>query len=147
MMLALTTMLFSCSNNTKTDNPLMIDFNGPLQLVPFDKIKVSHYKPAFESAINEAREDLKAITSSTEEPTFSNTIEALEYSNYRVQRLSAVFFNLNSAETSKEIQQIAQEISPLLTAFSNDITLDETLFARVKSVYEHRDNAGLDKEL
>lgn len=120
----------------------MMDFNTPLQVVPFDRIDHSYYKPALESLLAKARKGLKEITDSTETPTFRNTVEALEQLNEPLKRLEQVFFNINSAETSKAIQQIAQEVSPMLTAYYNDITLDEMLFRRVKAVVE-----GPEKEL
>ncbi len=140
-------VLFSCSQKKVTsDNPLMIDFNTHLQAVPFDKIKPEHYKPAFDNAIEEARADLDKIIKSSKKPTFENTIEALEHAGYRLKRVEAVFFNINSAETNKEIQAIAQEVSPLLTAYYNDITLNQDLFKKVKEVYDSRDNLKLNSE-
>jgi peptidyl-dipeptidase Dcp len=139
--------LFSCSQQkVKTDNPLMIDFNTPLQSVPFDKIETKHYKPAFEDAINEARAGLSKIAEATNEASFQNTIAALELLSYKLKRLEQIFFNINSAETNKEIQQIAQEVSPLLTAYYNDITLNEALFGRVKKVYNEREDLELNRE-
>lgn len=105
---------------------------------PFAQIKVEDFKPAFDVAIAEARAEVDAIANSAEAPTFENTIEALEFSGQVLDRVSSIFFNLNSAETTDEIQQIAQEVSPLLSAFSNDITLNPDLFARVKAVYDNR---------
>lgn len=139
--------LFSCSRKkVNIDNPLMIEFNTPLQSVPFDKIDTGHYKPAFEAAIEVARTGLKKIADATGAPSFQNTIEALENLNYKLKRLEQIFFNINSAETSKEIQQIAQEVAPLLTAYYNDITLDEKLFTRVKQVYNTREKPNLNQE-
>ena len=112
-------------------NPLVEKFD----LAPFSKIKNEHFKPAFLKAMEDARAEIDAITSSTAAPTFENTIEALEFSGHQLDRISSVFFNLNSAETNEEIQQIAQEISPLLSEFGNDITLNEALFKRIKPVY------------
>jgi peptidyl-dipeptidase Dcp len=140
-------MLLSCSTKkTISDNPLMIDFNTPLQAVPFDKIKPEHFKPAFDRAIQEARTELDKIIKSSRKPTFKNTIEALEQSGYRLKRIEQIFFNINSAETNKEIQQIAQEISPILTEYYNDITLNEDLFKKVNQVYGNRQNLKLDTE-
>jgi peptidyl-dipeptidase Dcp len=96
--------------------------------------------------MEDARAEIDAITSSTAAPTFENTIEALEFSGHQLDRISSVFFNLNSAETNEEIQQIAQEISPLLSEFGNDITLNEALFKRIKTVYEKRDDLDLTVE-
>ena len=135
------TIFFSCSPKKVTsDNPLMIDFNTSHQAVPFDQIKPEHYKPAFDATIQEARTELDRIIKSTRKPTFKNTIEALEQSGYRLKRIEQIFFNINSAETNKEIQQIAQEISPMLTEYYNDITLNEDLFNKVKQVYDEREN-------
>jgi peptidyl-dipeptidase Dcp len=140
-------LVFSCSNEkVTTDNPLMIAFNTTHQAVPFDKIQTTHYKPAFEAAIAEAKSEIDKIIHARGKPTFVNTIEALEHSGYRLKRIEEVFFNINSAETSKEIQQIAQEISPLLTAYYNDITLNEQLFEKVKKVYDNRASLKLDAE-
>ena len=123
-------------------NPLLT----PFDTAPFSKIKNEHFKPAFLQAIEDARAEIEAITKNTTAPTFENTIEALEFAGQQLDRISSVFFNLNSAETNEEIQKIAQEISPLLSEFSNDITLNEALFKRIKSVYEHRGQLDLTVE-
>ena len=123
-------------------NPLL----SPFDTAPFSQIKNEHFKPAFLKSIEDARKEIDAITSNTEEPTFENTIEALEFSGQQLDRISSVFFNLNSAETNEEIQKIAQEISPLLSEFGNDITLNEALFKRVKSVYDQKDSLELTVE-
>ncbi|MEE9363194.1 MAG: M3 family metallopeptidase [Cellulophaga sp.] len=124
------------------NNPLLESFDT----APFSKIKNSHFKPAFLKAITEAKEEIDAIINTTEVATFQNTIEALDFSGNQLDRVSSVFFNLNSAETNKEIQGIAQEISPLLSEFSNDITLNKELFERVKTVYEQKDSLKLTPE-
>ena len=113
---------------------------------PFSKIKNEDFKPAFEAAIEMARKEINEIIENKEVPTFENTIAALDFSGETLDRISSIFFNLNSAETNDEIQKIAQEVSPLLTAFSNDITLNEDLFARIKSVYAIKDNLNLTPE-
>ena len=123
-------------------NPLL----KPFEQAPFSVIKNEHFKPAFLAAIEEARKEIDAIIKSDDTPTFENTIAALDYSGYQLDRVSSIFFNLNSAETNEEIQKIAQEISPLLSEFSNDITLNEELFQRVKTVYEQRKNLNLTAE-
>lgn len=121
-------------------------FQTPYNSAPFSQIKIEDYPPAFEANIAAARAEIDAITQNPAAPTFENTIEALEFSGQALDRLSSIFFNLNSAETNDELQKIAQEVSPLLTAFSNDISLNETLFARVKAVYDQRDNLNLTAE-
>jgi peptidyl-dipeptidase Dcp len=123
-------------------NPLL----EPFDLAPFSKLKTAHFKPAFEAALDKARVEIDAITSNPEPPTFENTIAALDYAGYELERIASIFFNLNSAETNSEIQNLAQEISPMLAAFANDITLNEPLFKRVQRVYETTDNTGLSEE-
>ncbi len=123
-------------------NPLLQKFDT----APFSAIKNEHFKPAFIQAMADARLEIDAITSATDVPSFENTIEALEFSGQQLDRISSVFFNLNSAETNEEIQKIAQEISPLLSEFGNDITLNEALFKRIKSVYEQKDDLKLSVE-
>jgi Zn-dependent oligopeptidase len=113
---------------------------------PFSSIKIEDYKPAFIENIKTARAEIDAITHNSEKPTFENTIEALEFSGNALERLSSIFFNLNSAETSDEMQKIAQEVTPLLTEFSNDITLNTALFKRIKSVYEQKNSLNLSIE-
>jgi Zn-dependent oligopeptidase len=113
---------------------------------PFSLIKNEDFQPAFEEAIEIARKEIDDIIDNTETPTFGNTIEALDFSGETLDRLSSIFFNLNSAETDDEIQKIAQDVSPLLTAFSNDITLNEDLFKKVKSVYDQKDQLKLTPE-
>ena len=113
---------------------------------PFSQIKIEDYQPAFEENIAKARAEIDAIINNTVAPTFENTIEALDFAGQALDRLSSIFFNLNSAETCDEMQKIAQEVSPLLTAFGNDITLNEDLFKRVKAVYEQKDQLNLTPE-
>lgn len=102
--------------------------------------------PAFQHAIEESRKNIDAITSSNYPPNFNNTIEALEFSSLGLERISSIFFNLNAAETSPEIQTIAQEVSPLLTAFSNDVALNHQLFKRIKAVYDQKETLNLNDE-
>ena len=120
-------------------NPLLKDFSTPFHTAPFSKIKNKHFLPAFKQAIEEAKSEINEIVSNPEVPNFKNTIEALEFAGERLDRISSIFFNLNSAETNDEIQKIAQEVSPLLSEFSNDITLNEELFERIKTVHEQKD--------
>ena len=121
-------------------------FNTKHNTAPFSQIKLEDYQPAFKENITKARAEVDAITNNSEAPTFENTIEALDYSGESLDRLSSIFFNMNSAETSDEMQKIAQDVSPLLTAFSNDIALNEDLFKRVKAVYEQKDKLNLTPE-
>jgi Zn-dependent oligopeptidase len=121
-------------------------FATPYNSAPFSKIKNEDFFPAFKSAINLAKKEINAITNSSDKPTFKNTIEALEFTGQQLDRISSIFFNLNSAETNDAIQKIAQDVSPLLSEFSNDITLNEELFKRVKAVYNVKDSLNLTVE-
>ncbi len=119
-------------------NPLLKPFENPRQTAPFDQLTEEHFLPAFEKALAEGRSDIQQIITNPEAPTFENTIEKLEKSGELLDRISSIFFNLNSAETNEKIQSIAREVSPMLSDFSNDIWLNEKLFDRVKKVYEHQ---------
>ena len=121
-------------------------FNTPYTAAPFRQIQLDDYVPAFDQTIAQARAEVDAIINNPEAPTFENTIEALEFSGQALDRLSSIFFSLNSAETNDTMQQIAQEVSPKLTAFGNDIALNETLFQRVKTVYDQRETLSLSPE-
>ena len=113
---------------------------------PFSGIKTEDFLPAFKEAIEKARAEVDAIVNNPEAPTFENTIAAMSYSGDTLDRVSSIFFNLHSAETNDEIQKIAQEVSPLLSEFGNDIRLNAELFARVKSVYNQKANLTLTPE-
>ena len=121
-------------------------FTTKYKTAPFSKISLSDYQPAFEKTIEIARNEINAITQNPDIPNFSNTIEALDFAGTALDRLSSIFFNLNSAETCDEMQKIAQEVSPLLTEFSNDIALNEDLFKRIKSVYDQKESLDLTTE-
>ena len=123
-------------------NPLLQDFNT----APFSKIKNADYKPAIEEAIKIAKTEIEAIVSNTDVPTFENTTVALDFTGEKLNRITSIFFNLNSAETNEEIQKIAQEVSPWLSEFRNDITLNEDLFKRVKSVFDTKETLDLTPE-
>jgi oligopeptidase A len=121
-------------------------FNTKFETAPFSQIKMEDYKPAFEENIKNAKAEIDAIINNPETPTFENTLEALDFAGNPLDRLSSIFFNLNSAETSEEMQKIAQEVSPLLTEFSNDITLNEDLFKKIKAIHDQKDNLTLTTE-
>lgn len=126
-------------------NPLLEKFNTPFETAPFDLIKPEHYLPAIQEAIIKAKEEIQEIKN-TPIPTFENTIVALDQSGEKLNVISSIFFNLNSAETNDQIQALAREISPLLTAHSNDILLDEALFANIQLVYYQKENLALTEE-
>ena len=125
-----------------TTNPLLQSYDT----APFSKIENKHFLPAISKLIEETKAEINAITSNTEAPTFQNTVEALENTGEKLDRATSIFFNLNSAETNDEIQKIAQEISPMLSEFSNDILLNEALFKRIKTVYSQKDALNLSEE-
>lgn len=121
-------------------------FNTKHNTAPFSKIKNEDFLPAFQKGIELAKAEIDAIVRNPIKPTFENTIEALAFSGDVLDRISSIFFNLNSAETNDEIQKIAQEVSPLLSEFGNDVRLNPDLFARVKTVYEQREKLNLNAE-
>ncbi len=123
-------------------NPLLKEYNT----APFSKIENKHFLPAISQLIEDTKAEIESITSNSEAPTFENTIEALENTGEKLDRATSIFFNLNSAETNDEIQKLAQEISPMLTEFSNDMLLNESLFERIKSVYKQKDSLNLSGE-
>ena len=127
-------------------NILTQNFETAHNSAPFSKIKYSDFLPAVQECIQKTRKEIDAIINNKEIPSFENTIEALDYSGEQLDRVTSIFFNLNSAETNDEIQKLAQEISPLLTEFSNDITLNKKLFKRVKALYEIKDDLNLNPE-
>jgi len=129
-----------------TKNILLESFSTAFGTAPFSKIKNEDFLPAFKMAIQEAQAEIDTIVKNSEVPTFKNTIEALDFSGEKLERISSIFFNLNSAETNDTIQKIAQEVSPLLSEFNNDVALNEDLFKRVKSVYEKKDTLNLTTE-
>ncbi len=121
-------------------------FNTKYNTAPFSKIKNEDFLPAFQKGIELAKAEIDAIVRNPIKPTFENTIEALAFSGDVLDRISSIFFNLNSAETNDEIQKIAQKVSPLLSEFGNDVRLNPDLFARVKTVYEQREKLNLNPE-
>lgn len=137
--------LTSCMDK-KNDNPFFSEYTTPHETAPFDKIKLEHYEPAFLEGIKQHQAEVDAIINNPEAPTFENTIVALDYAGDMLDRVVTVFFNLNSAETSDEMQALAQKLSPVLTEHSNNISLNEKLFARVKAVYETVDKSTLTTE-
>ena len=127
-------------------NPLLQKFNTKHNSAPFNEIKEEHYLPAFKELIEKSKKEIDEIANNSEEPTFSNTIEALAYSGEQLDAVSSIFFNLNSAETNDEIQKIAQEVSPLLSEYSSQISQNEALFNRIKKVFDEKENYSLNEE-
>lgn len=127
-------------------NPLLTKSTLPFGAPQFDKIENQHYIPAFKQAIAEAKAEIDAIINNPDEPTFENTIEALEYAGSTLNQVSHIFYNLLEANTNEEMQNIAEEISPLTTEFSMYVSLNESLFQRVNKIYDHKNNKNLNAE-
>ena len=128
------------------ENPLLTESTLPYGAPQFDKIRNEHYLPAFRQAFKEGKAEIDAIVSCKDEPTFENTIEALEQSGETLDRVSGIFYNLLEADTDDEKQAIAEKVSPMMTEYSMYISLNEELFRKVKAVYEKRASLGLDRE-
>jgi peptidyl-dipeptidase Dcp len=128
-------------------NPFFSPFETPFQMAPFNLIKNIHYLPAIEQGILEARIEITEITEHLDLPTFENTIEALEESGVLLDQVSSVLFNINSAETSDELQKITQKVSPLLTSFNNEVKLNKKLFERVKFVYNLNESRSAEERM
>ncbi|MBX2842388.1 MAG: M3 family metallopeptidase [Flammeovirgaceae bacterium] len=127
-------------------NPLLNKFETPFETAPFHLIKEEHFLPAIKEAIALGKSEIEAIKNNPEAPDFGNTIEALERSGALANKISTIFFNLNSAETNDKIQQLARDISPLLTEYGNDILLDQELFEKIKIVYQSKNTYDLTPE-
>ena len=144
LMSALTMALVGC--NSLENNPLLQEWNTPYQTPPFSQIETKHYEPAIDFAIEQQRAEVDAIINNPEEPTFENTIVAMEQAGALLNRITGLFFVLNNSDTSEEMQAIANNITPKLTELGNDISLNPELFNRVKAVYDKRDELELDQE-
>ncbi len=148
--LAFSLLLSSCDqSNSETDsmnnNPLFSASSLPFEAPDFDAIKVEHYRPAFEKGMKQELEEMETIATNPEPPTFENTIVAMEKSGELLRRTSSVFYNLTSAHTNDQIQEIQSEMAPKLAAHSDDILLNANLFERVKTLYQKRDELELDE--
>lgn len=148
-MVAAGSLLFACSQpdeESNSMNPFFEPYNTPFEVPPFDKIKNEHFAPALREGINQQQAEIDAIVNNPDEPTFENTIEAMEKSGDLLARTSTVFYNLNSANTNDEIQGIAREMAPELSKHSDNINLNEALFARVKVIWDKKDELALSEE-
>lgn len=126
-------------------NPLLENFQTPYQSAPFNEIKEEHFLPAFQELIKISEKEIDDIANNPDAPSFANVIEALAFSGEKLDVVSGIFFNLNSAETTDEIQKIAQEVSPLLTEYSAKISQNEQLFEKIKKVYDEKEKYELNK--
>ncbi len=136
-------ILIGCAKN---DNPFFAAYENEYGAPPFDKIKTEHYMPAFEEGIKQHQAEIDAIADSKEEPTFANTIEALDYSGQLLSKVSSVFFNLYSSDSNEDMEKIATEVSPKLSEHNDNLYLNEKMFGRVKKLYDNRATLGLNAE-
>ena len=138
----------SCKTKTAVDmnNPFFSNYNTPFDVPPFDRIMAKHYTPAFEKGMADERKEIDAIISNKQDPTFQNTIEAMDKSGDLLTRVSTVFFSQTSANTNDSLQNIEIEISPKLAAFSDEIRLNPDLFKKVKFIYENKSKFNLNPE-
>ncbi len=137
-------IMTSCTTDQK--NPFFEAYSTPHGVVPFDKIEIAHYEPAIREGIRRQQAEIDAITGNPEAPTFANTVLAYEKSGEMLQRAGTVFGNLLSAETNDELQELARKIMPLMSEHENNISLNEKLFARIKTVYEQQEKEALNPE-
>ena len=128
------------------NNPLLKTFKTDFESTPFSKIKIEHFIPALKKTIKSAINEVNLISSQNELPSFSNTIEKLENCGFLVGRNTSLLYNLNSADTNEYLQRVAQEASPLLTKFQNDIRLNDDLFSRINFVHKNEDRNKLNRE-
>lgn len=139
-------LISACTMEKERTNPFFSEFDTPHQTAPFNRFEEGDYLPAFKEAIIRGKSEVQSIIDNTEEPTFENTIVALEESGELLNTVAGVFYNLLSAETSDSLQAIAQKVSPMLTNYNNDINLNAELFAKVKAVYGQKESLQLDTE-
>lgn len=139
-----------CKSGQKTtldaNNPFFAEYTTPFQVPPFDKIDTSHYLPAFIEGIKQHDAEIAAINGNTEAATFDNTILAFDKSGKLLTKVSKVFFNVNQAHTNDQMQEIAKKVSPILSKHSDDISMNAKLFERIKTVYDKRNESGLDAQ-
>jgi peptidyl-dipeptidase Dcp len=136
----------SCQSTDLQDNPLLTEFNTPFGVPPFNEIDNEHFLPAIKEGIRQHKIEIEEIINNAEPPTFENTINAYDNAGGLLRRVSPVFGGLRGAETNPRLQEIARETTPLLSAHSNEISMNQDLFARIQTVYENRFETGLDPE-
>jgi peptidyl-dipeptidase Dcp len=137
---------FTFTSCREEENPLLTDYNTPFDVPPFERIESRHFIPAFESAMREHNSEIDAIAGNSETPDFENTIAALDYSGYRITEVNRIFSNLNSSHTNEDLQQIAREMTPRLSAHYTNLMLNMDLFERVRAVHDQKDDLGLNAE-
>jgi len=146
LVLSILAVILFVSCGKTTQNPFFTEYDTPFQVPPFDRIEEKHYLPAFRQGIQQSTEEIQAIATNPDAPTFANTIEAMERSGKQLTKVSNVFYNLVSAHTNDQMQAIAKEVAPMLSKHRDDILLNPELYARVKAVYEQRSDLDLNSE-
>ena len=136
----------SCTNKDNSMNPFLNEYETPFKIPPFESIKFSHYEPAFEIGMEEHREEIDKIANNQSEPTFKNTIEALEGSGETLDKVANVFFNLLGSNTNDEMDALAMEMSPKLSAHNDAILLNKVLFKRIENLHNNRQSMNLSVE-
>ncbi len=142
-------LMVACATTEKPKesmNPLLTEFETPFGVPPFEQIQNEHYLPAYQAAIEAHKTEIATIISNTEDPDFDNTILAFDRAGKMMSRISPVFGGLRSANTNPQLQELAREITPMLTAHSNEVRFNQDLFARIKTVYDNREELDLDRE-
>ena len=142
--IAMTTVACNSAPDAERQNPLLTEWNTPYGIPPFDQIRAEDYLPAFEVAMEQHKAEVEAIVANPEEPTFENTILALDNAGELLNNVSNTFFLIAAADTNSELQKIEAEISPRIAAHSDEVMMNPALFERVKKVYTNRKKAGLD---
>lgn len=139
-------MFAGCNKQETTDNPLLQEWETPFETAPFSKIKPEHYLPAFKASIAQHEEEIKEIVSNSEAPTFENTIAAFDYSGQMLSRVSGVFYNMMAANTNEQMQKIQQEVGPLMSNHSDNVSMNADLFKRIKAVWDAKDSQNYSEE-
>jgi len=137
-------LVYSFKDKNMNENPFFSSYGTPFEVPPFDKIDTTHYMPAFIEGMKQQNSEIDAIANNTVEPDFENTILAYDKSGLMLSRVSRVFNNMKSANTNKQIQSIARQLSPLMSKHRDDISMNEKLFKKIKVVYEKRKSSSLD---
>ncbi len=145
-LLAAGLMFAACSKSETNDNPLLQKWDTPFETAPFSKIKPEHYLPAFKAAIAEHEEEIKAIISNGEAPTFENTIAAFDFSGQTLSKVAGVYFNMMAANTNEQLQKIQQEVGPLMAEHSDNVSMNADLFKRVNAVWDANDGEKYTEE-
>ena len=138
---------FACTSQKKEEsNSILKESNAPFGAPEFDKFKIEDYKEAFDRGFEEKRADIKAIIENSDAPTYANTIDALEMSGRTLDKVGAIFFNLNESENTPQMTEIEEYVVPKMTELSGYIFMNDTLFNRIRAIYDAKENLGLNEE-